>query len=389
MNTLEDLANPLPLAQALIRRPSITPADAGALGVLEAALEQLGFACRRYPFGEVDNLYARRGTASPCFLFAGHTDVVPPGAEADWQKPPFAAEAGDDGMLWGRGAADMKGAIAAMVASVQRLLDESGEPDGSIAFLITGDEEGPAIHGTKAVLAALAEEGERFDHCLVGEPTNPNVLGDTIKSGRRGSLNCTLTVTGRQGHVAYPERAENPIPALLTVLNRLLARKLDDGVSPFQPSNLEVTSIDVGNPTTNVIPASATARFNIRFNIAHTGDQLSTWIREEAAMVDLDFDGSITADIHVTGEAFLTPAGPFTTLLQDCIQAETGRRPALTTGGGTSDARFIQLYAPVAEFGLVGSTMHQVDERVPVSDIETLTAIYTRILSQYFRDRPA
>lgn len=389
MNTLEDLANPLPLAQALIRRPSITPADAGALGVLEAALEQLGFACRRYPFGEVDNLYARRGTASPCFLFAGHTDVVPPGAEADWQKPPFAAEAGDDGMLWGRGAADMKGAIAAMVASVQRLLDESGEPDGSIAFLITGDEEGPAIHGTKAALAALAEEGERFDHCLVGEPTNPNVLGDTIKSGRRGSLNCTLTVTGRQGHVAYPERAENPIPALLTVLNRLLARKLDDGVSPFQPSNLEVTSIDVGNPTTNVIPASATARFNIRFNIAHTGDQLSTWIREEAAMVDLDFDGSITADIHVTGEAFLTPAGPFTTLLQDCIQAETGRRPALTTGGGTSDARFIQLYAPVAEFGLVGATMHQVDERVPVSDIETLTAIYTRILSQYFRDRPA
>ncbi|WP_339333610.1 succinyl-diaminopimelate desuccinylase [uncultured Maricaulis sp.] len=389
MNTLEDLANPLPLAQALIRRPSITPADAGALGVLEAALEQLGFACRRYPFGEVDNLYARRGTASPCFLFAGHTDVVPPGAEADWQKPPFAAEAGDDGMLWGRGAADMKGAIAAMVASVQRLLDESGEPDGSIAFLITGDEEGPAIHGTKAALAALAEEGERFDHCLVGEPTNPNVLGDTIKSGRRGSLNCTLTVTGRQGHVAYPERAENPIPALLTVLNRLLARKLDDGVSPFQPSNLEVTSIDVGNPTTNVIPATARARFNIRFNIAHTGDQLSTWIREEAAMVDLDFDGSITADIHVTGEAFLTPAGPFTTLLQDCIQAETGRRPALTTGGGTSDARFIQLYAPVAEFGLVGATMHQVDERVPVSDIETLTAIYTRILSQYFRDRPA
>jgi succinyl-diaminopimelate desuccinylase len=389
MNTLEDLANPLPLAQALIRRPSITPADAGALGVLEAALEQLGFACRRYPFGEVDNLYARRGTASPCFLFAGHTDVVPPGAEADWQKPPFAAEAGDDGLLWGRGAADMKGAIAAMVASVQRLLDESGEPDGSIAFLITGDEEGPAIHGTKAVLAALAEEGERFDHCLVGEPTNPNVLGDTIKSGRRGSLNCTLTVIGRQGHVAYPERAENPIPALLNVLNRLLARKLDDGVSPFQPSNLEVTSIDVGNPTTNVIPASATARFNIRFNIAHTGDQLSTWIREEAAMVDLDFDGTITADIHVTGEAFLTPAGPFTTLLQDCIQAETGRRPALTTGGGTSDARFIQLYAPVAEFGLVGATMHQVDERVPVSDIETLTAIYTRILARYFKDRPA
>ncbi|WP_323762948.1 succinyl-diaminopimelate desuccinylase [Maricaulis sp.] len=382
-----DLANPLPLAQALIRRPSITPADAGALGVLEAALEQLGFACRRYPFGEVDNLYARRGAASPCFLFAGHTDVVPPGDDEAWQKPPFGAEAGD-GVLWGRGAADMKGAIAAMVASVRRFLDTC-EPDGSIAFLITGDEEGPAIHGTKAVLQALAEEGETFDHCLVGEPTNPNALGDTIKSGRRGSLNCTLTVTGRQGHVAYPERAENPIPALLDLLGHLLARKLDDGVAPFQPSNLEVTSVDVGNPTTNVIPATATARFNIRFNIAHTGDALSDWIRAEVAKVDLDFDGRIEADIHVTGEAFLTPAGSFTTLLQDCVEAETGRRPALTTGGGTSDARFIQLYAPVAEFGLVGATMHQVDERVQVSDIETLTAIYTRILKGYFKDVPA
>jgi len=388
MSSINALSNPLPLAQALIRRPSITPADAGALGVLEAALEQLGFTCRRYPFGEVDNLYARRGTASPCFLFAGHTDVVPPGADADWQKPPFGAEA-EDGMLWGRGAADMKGAIAAMVASVDRFLREAGEPDGSIAFLITGDEEGPAINGTKAVLKALAEEGEQFDHCLVGEPTNPNALGDTIKSGRRGSLNCTLTVTGRQGHVAYPERAENPIPPLLALLGRLTARKLDDGVSPFQPSNLEVTSVDVGNPTTNVIPASATARFNIRFNIAHTGDELSEWIREEATLIDFNFDGRIDVDIHVTGEAFLTPAGEFTTLLQDCVEAETGRRPALTTGGGTSDARFIQLYTPVAEFGLVGATMHQVDERVPVSDIETLAAIYTRILSRYFQDTPA
>jgi succinyl-diaminopimelate desuccinylase len=288
-----DLANPLPLAQALIRRPSVTPIDAGALDVMQAALEQLGFTCRRYPFGEVDNLYARRGTASPCFLFAGHTDVVPPGDDEAWRKPPFGAEA-EDGVLWGRGAADMKGAIAAMVASVQRFLD-TGEPKGSIAFLITGDEEGPAIHGTKAVLEALAEEGETFDHCLVGEPTNPNVLGDTIKSGRRGSLNCTLTVTGRQGHVAYPERAENPIPALLDLLGRLLARKLDDGVPPFQPSNLEVTSVDVGNPTTNVIPAAATARFNIRFNIAHSGDALSDWIRAEVAKIDLDFDGRIEA----------------------------------------------------------------------------------------------
>lgn len=383
-----DLSNPLPLAQALIRRPSVTPADAGALDVLQAALERLGFACRRYPFGEVDNLYARLGTAAPCFLFAGHTDVVPPGDAAAWQRPPFGAEEAD-GVLWGRGAADMKGAIAAMVASVQRLLAGAARPEGSIAFLITGDEEGQAIHGTKAVLKALAAEGERFDHCLVGEPTNPNTLGDTIKSGRRGSLNCEITVTGRQGHVAYPERADNPIPPLLTLLDRLRARKLDEGVPHFQPSNLEITSVDVGNPTTNVIPATARARFNIRFNIAHKGADLTRWIEDEAARVDLNFAGKVAVDIHVTGEAFLTPAGAFTGLLQDCVEAETGRRPALTTGGGTSDARFIQAYAPVAEFGLVGATMHQIDERVPVGDIEALTRIYTRVLERYFRERPA
>ena len=383
MTVQTDLSNPLPLAQALIRRPSITPADAGALGVLEDALTSMGFDCRHYPFGEVDNLYARLGRGSPCFMFAGHTDVVPPGAEAEWKSGPFDAET-RDGVLWGRGAADMKGAIAAMVASVHRHLDANGKPDGSIAFLITGDEEGPAINGTKRVLEAIAEEGERFDHCLVGEPTNPNALGDTIKSGRRGSLNCEVTVTGRQGHVAYPERAENPIPRLLGLLDRLLARTLDEGAPHFQPSNLEVTSVDVGNPTTNVIPAEARARFNIRFNIKHEGADLERWIRDEAAKAALGFDGKVETDIHVTGEAFLTPAGEFTTLLQDCIEAETGRRPALTTGGGTSDARFIQAYGPVAEFGLVGATMHQVNERVPVSDIESLTRIYTRILERYF-----
>ena len=386
-DTIADLANPLPIAQALIQRPSITPRDEGALGVVQDALEAMGFDCRRYPFGEVDNLYARLGTAEPCFLFAGHTDVVPPGAETAWQQPPFGAHA-EDGMLWGRGAADMKGAIAAMIASVRRFLDAAGTPDGSIAFLITGDEEGPAIHGTKAVLKALEAEGEHFSHCLVGEPTNPNALGDTIKSGRRGSLNCTLTVTGRQGHVAYPERAENPIPRLMGLLERLNARVLDEGAPHFQPSNLEITSVDVGNPTTNVIPAEATARFNIRFNIKHTGDELTHWIEDEAAKAGLGFNGKVRADIHVTGEAFLTPAGAFTSLLQDSIEAETGRRPALTTGGGTSDARFIQAYCPVAEFGLVGATMHQVDERVPVSDIETLTKIYTRILTRYFTETP-
>ncbi len=378
--------DPVSLAQRLIQRPSITPVDAGALDVMQDALEQLGFSCRRYRFEDVDNLYARLGTAEPCFMFAGHTDVVPPGDEAAWSKPPFDAET-EDGVLWGRGAADMKGALAAMVAATSRYLADNQLP-GSIAYLITGDEEGKAINGTKKVLEALAVEGERFDHCLVGEPTNPHQLGETIKSGRRGSLNCTLVARGRQGHVAYPERAENPIPPLLAVLDKLLARTLDEGHHPFQPSNLEVTTIDVGNPTTNVIPAEARANFNIRFNIKHTGDELSRWIYDEVALVDLDFEGTIEPNIHVTGEAFLTPAGAFTTLLQDSVEAELGRRPSLTTGGGTSDARFIQLYGPVAEFGLVGATMHQVDERVPVSDIESLTRIYTRILDRYFSEPP-
>jgi succinyl-diaminopimelate desuccinylase len=381
-------SDPLPLARALIQRPSITPTDAGALDVLENSLTALGFECRRMPFGEVDNLYARLGKAEPCFLFAGHTDVVPPGATGDWQHPPFEATE-TDGKLWGRGAADMKGALAAMVAAVSRHLDTNAQRTGSIAFLITGDEEGPAINGTKRVIQELDAEGIKFAHCLIGEPTNPSALGETIKSGRRGSLNCTLTVTGRQGHVAYPERAENPIPPLMTLLDRLTARQLDSGHPPFQPSNLELTSIDVGNPTTNVIPAAASARFNIRFNIAHTGDELSRWIQDQVALIDLDFEGSIKADIHVTGEAFLTTAGPFTTLLQNAVMAETKRRPDLTTGGGTSDARFIHAYCPVVEFGLVGATMHQVDEHVDTADIETLTKIYTRILDQYFTDMPS
>jgi len=382
------LNDPLPLARALIQRQSVTPIDAGALDLMQEALEALGFTCQRMPFDEVDNLYARRGMASPCFMFAGHTDVVPAGDVAKWSKPPFAAEEAD-GKLWGRGAADMKGALAAMVAAVSRFLGSQANPEGSIAFLITGDEEGQAINGTRRVLEALKDQGETFDHCLVGEPTNPSAMGETIKSGRRGSLNCHLTVQGRQGHVAYPERAENPIPVLMTLLSRLTARKLDEGHPPFQPSNLEVTTIDVGNPTTNVIPATATAQFNIRFNIAHTGDALSRWIYDETAKADLDFDGHIKTDIHVTGEAFLTPAGAFTTLLQDSIEAETGLRPALNTGGGTSDARFIHNYGPVAEFGLIGASMHQVDEHVAVSDIETLTRVYTRILGSYFAEPPA
>jgi len=381
--TLSALTEPLALARRLIQAPSVTPADAGALDALEAALDALGFRCERHVFGEVDNLYARLGAAAPVFCFAGHTDVVPPGPEAQWSAPPFAAEL-RGGMLWGRGAADMKGAIAAMTAATARYLEKNGPPPGSIAFLITGDEEGPAVNGTKKLLEAVAAKGERLDHCLVGEPTNPAAVGDTIKAGRRGSLNAVVRVTGRQGHVAYPEKAENPVPVLLDLLARLKSRVLDEGAPHFQPSNLEITSIDVGNPAHNVIPGEAGARFNIRFNTAHEGDSLKRWIEDEAAAAGFGFSGRIELDLKVTGEAFLTPPGPFTDLLRQAVRSVTGRDPALTTGGGTSDARFIKDYCPVAEFGLVGATMHQIDEHVPASDIETLTRIYEDVLRRYF-----
>ena len=384
MLDLSALTDPIPLARRLIQAPSVTPADAGALDVLTEALETLGFVCTRFKFEDVDNLYARLGKAAPVFCFAGHTDVVPPGDEAAWSRGPFEAEIADD-VLWGRGASDMKGAIAAMVAGVARLIQNEGQPAGSIAFLITGDEEGPAVNGTKKLLQAVAEKGERFDHCLVGEPTNPHHLGDTIKVGRRGSLNGVVTVTGQQGHVAYPEKAENPIPVLIDFLNKLTDRTLDKGAPHFQPSNLEVTTIDVGNAPHNVIPAKATAKFNIRFNTAQTGDGLKQWIREEAAVLEQGFFGDIDLDLTVTGDAFLTKTGPFTDLLRDAVKDHTGREPALTTGGGTSDARFIKDYCPVAEFGLVGETMHQVDERVPVSDVTGLAAIYADVLQRYFK----
>ncbi|HBU63661.1 MAG: succinyl-diaminopimelate desuccinylase [Oceanicaulis sp.] len=384
MLDLSALTDPIPLARRLIQAPSVTPADAGALDVLSEALETLGFECTRFKFEEVDNLYARLGQTAPVFCFAGHTDVVPPGDEAAWSRGPFEAEIADD-VLWGRGASDMKGAIAAMVAGVARLLQSQGRPAGSIAFLITGDEEGPAVNGTKKLLKAVAEKGERFDHCLVGEPTNPHHLGDTIKVGRRGSLNGVVTVTGQQGHVAYPEKAENPIPVLIDFLNRITSRTLDEGAPHFQPSNLEVTTIDVGNAPHNVIPAKATAKFNIRFNTAQTGDGLKTWLREQAVAAEQGFFGDIDLDLTVTGDAFLTETGPFTDLLRAAVRDQTGHDPALTTGGGTSDARFIKDYCPVAEFGLVGETMHQVDERVPVSDVTRLAAIYADVLQRYFK----
>lgn len=376
------MSDPLPLAQALIRAPSVTPRDEGVMDVLQGALEKLGFTAKRYPFDEVDNLYARLGSDGPVLGFAGHVDVVPPGDDAAWTKGPFEARI-EDGVLWGRGASDMKGALAAMVAAVERVQSAHVIP-GSIVFLITGDEEGPAVNGTKKLMEALHEEGERFDHVLVGEPTNPQRMGDTIKVGRRGSLNGVIRVIGRQGHVAYPERAENPVPKLIELLNALLARHFDDGAPHFQASNLEVTSIDVGNEPHNVIPAEAKAKFNIRFNTAHKGDDLKRWIEDEAKSIGLGFEGRIELDLKVTGEAFLSTPDHFTDALKTAVEAETGRTPAMNTGGGTSDARFIKNYAHVAEFGLVGATMHQVDERVDIADIETLTRIYARLIRTYF-----
>ena len=381
----EGLAHPLALARALIRCPSVTPADAGALDVLEDALRALGFTCHRLPFEEpgtapVDNLYARRGEGRPNFCFAGHTDVVPTGADADWSRAPFAARV-DDGVLYGRGASDMKGAIAAFVAAAARF-GAGGAHAGSISLLITGDEEGPAINGTRKVLGWLAERGEALDDCLVGEPTNPEELGEMVKIGRRGSLNGTLRIAGRQGHVAYPALADNPLPRLVVLLDALLALRLDEGTDHFQPSRLELTSIDVGNEAPNVIPGAAVARFNVRFNDRHTGAGLAQAIR---ACLDATGEPYALAT-EVSGEAFLTPPGRLSTIIAEAVAAVTGRTPALSTTGGTSDARFIKDHCPVAEFGLIGRTMHRTDECVPVDALERLADIYLGILKRYFAE---
>jgi succinyl-diaminopimelate desuccinylase len=377
------LIDPIDLACDLIRKPSVTPADLGALDIVQQSLESLGFHVKRYQFEDIDNLYARLGVAAPNFCFAGHTDVVPTGDIAKWSVDPFEA-ALKDGVLIGRGAADMKGGIAAFIAATARYLAANGPPKGSISFLITGDEEGIAINGTKKLLAAITAEGEVLDHCLVGEPTNPDAMGDMLKNGRRGSLNCKVTVTGIQGHVAYPHKAANPVRAMIRFLDAIQNHILDEGAQGFQPSNLEVVTIDVGNPTSNVIPETATARFNIRFNTAHTGASLSDWLLAEAAKANEGFAGKIALDIMVSGEAFFTQPGILTDVVQNACEAVTGRRPELSTTGGTSDARFIKDFCPVCEFGLVGATMHQIDERVDVADIETLTQIYERVLGDYF-----
>jgi succinyl-diaminopimelate desuccinylase len=374
------LEHPLELARALIRCPSVTPADEGALDVLQAALTELSFTCHRLPFDEpgtarVDNLYARHGDSSPNFCFAGHTDVVPVGKADGWTQDPFAATV-EDGVLYGRGATDMKGAIAAFVAAVAGL----EPPAGSISLLITGDEEGPAINGTRKVLSWLEERGEVLDACLVGEPTNPERLGEMAKIGRRGSLNAILRVEGTQGHVAYPHLADNPVPRLVALLNALNSANLDDGTEHFQPSNLEITTIDVGNEATNVIPREASARFNIRFNDRHTGASLEAWLRTTLDTIDTRYD--LTTD--VTGTSFLTPPGTLSETIADAVAAVTDEAPALSTSGGTSDARFIKDHCAVVEFGLISRTMHKVDECVAVADLERLTEIYRGILERYF-----
>jgi succinyl-diaminopimelate desuccinylase len=376
------MIDPVELTQALIRRPSVTPADAGAMDVVEAALTGLEFNCRRMKFGEIENLYARHGLQGPNLCFAGHTDVVPVGEAAAWSVDPFAAQI-EGGVLIGRGAADMKSAIAAFAAAAEGALI-AGEVRGSLSLLLTGDEEGHATHGTKAVVAALQAEGEKIDHCLVGEPTSSAQFGDMVKIGRRGSLSAYLTVEGVQGHVAYPHRAANPIPVLIRLLAALQARRLDEGYLDFQPSNLEVTTIDVANPATNVIPKTAKARLNIRFNPTHSGKALGDWIEAEAANAGEGFGGKVSARIEISGEAFLTEPGPFVEVVADAVEAVAGRRPELSTTGGTSDARFIRAMCPVVEMGLVGATMHAVDERTPVAEIRQLTEVYRQLIRRYF-----
>jgi succinyl-diaminopimelate desuccinylase len=374
--------NPVALTQALIRRPSVTPADAGAMDIVQEALAGLGFACRRMRFGQIENLYARRGDARPNLCFAGHTDVVPVGDAGAWRVDPFEARI-EDGVLIGRGAADMKSAIAAFIAAAGGAL-AAGEVKGSLSLLITGDEEGIALDGTKAVVAALQAEGEAIDHCIVGEPSSSAEFGDMVKIGRRGSCNAFITVEGVQGHVAYPHRAANPVPVLIRLLAALQARVLDEGHPEFQPSNLEVTTIDVGNPATNVIPRIAEARLNIRFNPAHKGADLQRWIEGEAVNAGEGFGGKVSVRVEISGEAFLTAPGPFVDLLADVLEEVAGRRPELSTTGGTSDARFIRALCPVVEVGLVGATMHAIDERTPVKQIEQLTLVYRTLIRRYF-----
>jgi succinyl-diaminopimelate desuccinylase len=383
-------ADPVAITRDLLRCPSVTPVEGGALSFLETTLKSAGFTVHRMTFSEpgtadVENLYARIGTSAPHLMFAGHTDVVPPGDPKAWSHAPFSADIAD-GVLYGRGAVDMKGAIACKVAAaLDHLAANGGKPKGSISFLITGDEEGIAVNGSPKLLKWAAARGETFDHCVLGEPGNVTELGDTIKLGRRGSQNGVLIVTGKMGHVAYPHRADNPVRGLVKLMGALMDEPLDQGSHKFDPSNLEFTSIDIGNPTVNLIPGEARARFNIRFNDCHDYASLKALVeqRTEKAAGDkvrwtIDWEPS-NADV------FYTEPSPFTDVVIGAVAEVTGKTPKLSTSGGTSDARFIKDYCPVVEFGLVGQTMHAIDERVPVRDLQTLTAVYRKILDNYFR----
>ncbi len=376
--------DPVDLTARLIRCPSVTPAEAGALVLLEAVLGEAGFACHRVDRGGVPNLFARWGNrgANRSFGFNGHTDVVPVGDAAAWTHDPFGGEI-IDGVLWGRGATDMKSGVAAFVAAAVDFVRQT-PPDGALIVTITGDEEGVGRDGTRALLDDMAAQGERMSVCLVGEPTCPESLGDMMKIGRRGSMTGYFTATGVQGHSAYPHRAKNPLHALVDLMARLTAEPLDQGTAHFDASSLQITTIDCGNPANNVIPARASATVNIRFNDAHSSASLTDWLTAEAAQVESATGVKIALRVEISGESFLTPPGDFVALVAGAVQAETGLKPALSTSGGTSDARFVKDHCPVLEFGLVGKTMHQVDERIETAQITALKSIYSRILADYF-----
>ena len=376
--------DPVKLTADLIRCPSVTPVEGGALVLLETVLAGAGFDCTRVDRGTTANLFARWGRqgANRSFGFNGHTDVVPVGDRAAWTQDPFGA-AVVDGWMYGRGATDMKSGVAAFVAAAVDFVHET-PPDGAVIIAITGDEEGDATDGTVALLEWMAAHGERMTHCLVGEPTCPDQLGDMMKIGRRGSLTCHITATGVQGHSAYPHRAKNPLHAMVRLLDQLASHDLDQGTAHFDASTLAITTIDCGNPAGNVIPARARATVNIRFNDAHSGVSLSVWLQAAAALVQADTGVTLDLTIKVSGESFITPPGDLSALVARAVQAETGRSPVASTTGGTSDARFVKDHCPVIEFGLVGRTMHQVDERVEVAQIGALKSIYTRILRDYF-----
>jgi succinyl-diaminopimelate desuccinylase len=376
--------DPVDLTARLIRCPSVTPAEGGAIALLGEVLSGAGFTCSRADRGGIANLYARWGKAgaNKAFGFNGHTDVVPVGDAAAWTHDPFGAEI-VDGVMYGRGACDMKSGVAAFVAAAVDFVAET-PPDGAVILAITGDEEGESKDGTIAILDWMAFNGERMTHCLVGEPTCPNEMGEMMKIGRRGSMTAKITAVGVQGHSAYPHRAKNPLTALVRLLAKLDAEPLDRGNGDFDPSTLAITTVDCGNPASNVIPARATATINIRFNDTHSGETLTDWLRSEAAAVEEATGVEIGMAISVSGEAFVTPPGEFAALVAKAVAAETGRKPVRSTSGGTSDARFVKDHCPVIEFGLVGKTMHQVDEQVEVAHIHQLKAIYGRILRDYF-----